>query len=205
MRIDFDPELTDRNSFYKLLTSVVVPRPIAWVSTTSRDGFCDNLAPHSFFSISCVSPPIVQFTSVGRKDSVRNAEETGQFVVNLAPEHLFEQINATGTDFPREVSEFDEVGIAREPSVRVKPPRVAASPVALECELHSTLRLGDSTVVFGRVVYAAVSEAVMADGHPDVRMLRPLARLGKDEWGTLGEILEIKRIPLSDWPNPLGR
>ncbi|WP_328460005.1 flavin reductase family protein [Streptomyces sp. NBC_00448] len=205
MRIDFDPAQQDRNAFYRLLTSVVVPRPIAWVSTTDRDGVSDNLAPHSFFTVSCVSPPIVQFTSVGRKDSVRNVEETGQFVVNLAPEHLFEQINATATDFPHGVSEFDAVGIAREPSARVKPPRVAASPVALECELHSTLRLGDSTVVFGRVVYAVVSEAVMVDGLPDVHALRPLTRLGKDEWGTLGEVLEIKRIPLAEWPNPLGR
>lgn len=205
MRIDFDPNELERNDFYRLLTDVVVPRPIAWVSTTDRYGSCDNLAPHSFFTVSCVSPPIVQFTSVGRKDSVRNAEETGQFVVNLAPEHLFEQINATATEFPRGVSEFDEVGIAREPSLRVRPPRVAASPVALECELRSTMRLGDSTVVFGEVVHAAVSEAVLDGGHPDVRKLRPLARLGKDEWGTLGEILEIKRIPLSEWQNPLGR
>jgi flavin reductase (DIM6/NTAB) family NADH-FMN oxidoreductase RutF len=81
----------------------------------------------------------------------------------------------------------------------VKPPRVAASPVVLECELHSTVRLGDSTVVFGRVVYAAVSEAVMADGLPDVRKLRPLSRLGKDEWGTIGEVLEISRIRYEDW------
>jgi flavin reductase (DIM6/NTAB) family NADH-FMN oxidoreductase RutF len=152
-----------------------------------------------------VDPPIVQFTSVGRKDSVRNAEETGQFVVNLAPEHLFEQINATATEFPREVSEFEEVGIAREPSLRVKPPRVAASPVALECELHSTLRLGNSTVVFGRVVHAAVSEAVLVDGHPEASRLRPLSRLGKNEWGTVGELLEISRIPLDEWPRSTGR
>ncbi|WNI14219.1 flavin reductase family protein [Actinacidiphila sp. ITFR-21] len=205
MRIDFDPSRMERNAFYRLLTSVVVPRPIAWVSTTSRDGSSDNLAPHSFFTVSCVSPPIVQFTSVGRKDSVRNIEDTGQFVVNLAPEHLFEQINATATDFPHGVSEFDAVGIAREPSLRVKPPRVAASPVALECELHSTVRLGDSTIVLGRVVHAAVSEAVMVDGHPEVRKLRPLARLGRDEWDTVGEVWEIKRIPLAEWPDPLGR
>jgi flavin reductase (DIM6/NTAB) family NADH-FMN oxidoreductase RutF len=205
MRIDFDPNDLDRNVFYKLLTAVVVPRPIAWVSTTDRDGSCDNLAPHSFFTVSCVNPPIVQFTSVGRKDSVRNVEDTGQFVVNLAPEHLFEHINATATEFPHGVSEFDAVGIAREPSLRVKPPRVAASPVALECELHSTVRLGDSTVVFGRVVHAAVSEAVMVDGHPDVRKLRPLARLGGNEWGTVGEVWDIMRIPLAEWPDPLGR
>jgi flavin reductase (DIM6/NTAB) family NADH-FMN oxidoreductase RutF len=141
----------------------------------------------------------VQFTSVGRKDSLRNIEETGEFVVNLAPEHLFEEINATGTPFPHGVSEFDEVGIAREPSARVKPPRVAASPVALECRLHSTVRLGDSTVVFGRVVHAAVSEAMLTAGHPDVHKLRPLTRMGKDEWGTLGEVLELSRISVQEW------
>jgi flavin reductase (DIM6/NTAB) family NADH-FMN oxidoreductase RutF len=200
MRIDFDPAELGTQDFYRLLTSVVVPRPIAWVSTTSGDGSWDNLAPHSFFTVSCVDPPIVQFTSVGRKDSVRNAEESGEFVVNLAPEHLFEEINATATNFPRGASEFDEVGIAREPSLRVRPPRVAASPVALECTLHSTLRLGDSVVVFGRVVHAAVSEAVLTDGRPDARLLHPVARLGRNEWATLGEILEIKRIPVDQWP-----
>jgi flavin reductase (DIM6/NTAB) family NADH-FMN oxidoreductase RutF len=199
MRIDFDPARCDRDPFYRLLTATVVPRPIAWVSTTSADG-TDNLAPHSFFTISCVAPPVVQFTSVGRKDSLRNIEETGEFVVNFAPESMFEQINATATDFPRGVSEFDAVGVTREPGLRVKPPRVAASPVALECELHSTLRLGDSTVVFGRVVHAAVSEEVMAEGHPEVTRLAPLTRLGRDEWGTLGGVREISRVPYSRWP-----
>lgn len=194
MRVNIDPELSDRTSFYRLLTATVVPRPIAWVSTSSADG-TDNLAPHSFFTIASVSPPVVQFTSVGRKDSLRNVEETGEFVVNLAPEGLFEQINATATDFPRGVSEFEACGVEREPSLRVKPPRVAQSPVALECELHSTLRIGDSTVVFGRVVHAAVDESVMVEGHPEMALMRPLTRLGKNEWGTLGGIKEIARVP----------
>ena len=103
-----------------------------------------------------VDPPIVQFTSVGRKDSLRNVEQTREFVVCLAPEPLFEQINATGTDFPAGVSEFDAVGIEREPSLRVAPPRVARSPVALECKLHTTLTFGLGTVVMGRVVHAVV-------------------------------------------------
>ncbi|MEU9864705.1 flavin reductase family protein [Streptomyces sp. NPDC047971] len=194
MRIDFDPALSDRNTFYRLLTATVVPRPIAWISTTSADG-TDNLAPHSFFTISSVTPPVVQFTSVGRKDSLRNIEDTGAFVVNFAPEPLFERINATATDFPRGVSEFDACGVEREPSLRVKPPRVALAPVALECELHSTLRIGDSTVVFGRVVHAAVDESVMVDGHPEITRMRPLTRLGRNEWGTLGGIQEIARVP----------
>ncbi|MFF4870979.1 flavin reductase family protein [Streptomyces sp. SID5770] len=194
MRVNVDPESTDGTSFYRLLTATVVPRPIAWVSTRSADG-TDNLAPHSFFTIAAVTPPVVQFTSVGRKDSLRNVEETGEFVVNLAPEPLFDRINATATDFPRGVSEFDACGIEREPSLRVKPPRVALSPVALECELHSTLRIGDSTVVFGRVVHAAVTDSVLVNGHPETLLMRPLSRLGKNEWGTLGGIEEMARVP----------
>ncbi|MEV6316314.1 flavin reductase family protein [Streptomyces sp. NPDC051776] len=202
MRIDLDPAAMDRNSFYKLLTSVVVPRPIAWVSTVSRDASTPNLAPHSFFTIACVAPPVVQFTSVGRKDTLRNVEDTGEFVVNLAPEPLFEKINATATDFPPGISEFEAVGVETEPSLRVKPPRVADSPVALECALHSTLCLGDSTVVMGRVLHAAVSEDVMDGRHPEITKLRPLSRLGKDEWGAPGDVLEISRIRYADWELP---
>ncbi|RCH68864.1 hypothetical protein DT019_09415 [Streptomyces sp. SDr-06] len=108
---------------------------------------------------------------------------------------LHTEINDTATDFPRGVSEFTEVGLATEPSLRVKPPRVALSPVALECELHSTLGIGDSTVVFGRVVHAVVSEEVMVDGHPEITLLRPLSRLGRDEWGTLAAPRELSRVP----------
>jgi flavin reductase (DIM6/NTAB) family NADH-FMN oxidoreductase RutF len=203
VRHDFDPAETDPYAFYKLLNSVIVPRPIAWVSSTSADGV-DNLAPHSFFTVSCVSPPVVQFTSVGRKDSLRNVEATGEFVVCFTPEELWEQVNATGTNFPPGVSEWDAVGLEREPSLRVAPPRVAASPVALECALHSTLCLGNSTVVFGRVVHVAVSGDVMEDGRPEVRRLKPLSRMGANEWGTHGEIREITRIPHEEWPGHYG-
>jgi flavin reductase (DIM6/NTAB) family NADH-FMN oxidoreductase RutF len=199
VRTDFDPARIPGRQFYRLLNSVVVPRPIAWVSSVSADGV-DNLAPHSFFTVACVDPPIVQFTSVGRKDSLHNVEATREFVVNLAPEHLFEQVNATGTDFPHGVSEFDAVGLAREPSVKVAPPRVADSPVALECVLHATTSLGDSTVVFGRVVHAAVDADVLDDSHPRIEKLRPLARLGRNQWVKLGEVVEISRIPHREWP-----
>ncbi|MEU8472675.1 flavin reductase family protein [Streptomyces sp. NPDC029006] len=198
MRVDYSPDDMDPGSFYRLLTAVVVPRPIAWVSTLTPDGATANLAPHSFFTVACTDPPIVQFTSVGRKDSLRNAEATGEFVVNFAPEPLFAEINATATDFPRDRSEFDAVGIEREPSLRVRPPRVAASPVALECTLHSTLRLGGSTVVFGRVVHAAVREDALVAGRPDIGLLRPLSRLGGNEWGTVGEVHELVRVPYPD-------
>ncbi|MGI4896635.1 MAG: flavin reductase family protein [Janthinobacterium lividum] len=200
MRKNLDPTTMGAGDFYKFVNSTVVPRPIAWVSTRSAEGI-DNLAPHSFFTVACVDPPVLQFTSVGRKDSLRNVEETGEFVVNFASEPLFEQVNATGTNFPHEVGEFDAVGLEREPSLRVAPPRVAASPVAFECVLHSTVRLGDSTVVFGRVVHAVVDVDVLdEDGHPRIERLAPLARLGKDEWATTGDIREISRIRYDDWP-----
>jgi flavin reductase (DIM6/NTAB) family NADH-FMN oxidoreductase RutF len=198
VRTEFDPQ-NPTPSFYRLLTAVVVPRPIAWVSTVSADGV-DNLAPHSFFTVSCVNPPIVQFTSVGRKDSLRNAEATGEFVVNFTSEAMFERINATSTDFPADVSEFDTVGLTREPSARVKPARVAESPVALECVVHATLGLGDSTVVLGRVVLAAIDSDVLVDGHPDISRLRPLSRLGRNEWGDPPTVRSIERIPVAEWP-----
>ncbi len=204
MRTDLDPAEVGPRRFYKLLTSVVVPRPIAWVSSRSAAGV-DNLAPHSFFTVSCVDPPMVQFTSVGRKDSLRNVTETGEFVVCLATESLFEQVNATATNFAAGVDEFAAVGLTPEPSRLVAPPRVAESPVALECRLHQTLELGDSTVVIGRVVHAAVASSsfdgdVEHGGLPAIGKLRPLARLGRNEWSTIGEILDITRIPVSEWP-----
>jgi flavin reductase (DIM6/NTAB) family NADH-FMN oxidoreductase RutF len=204
MRTDLDPAELGARPFYKLLTSVVVPRPIAWVSTRSAAGV-DNLAPHSFFTVSCVDPPMVQFTSVGVKDSLTNVRETGEFVVCLATESLFEQVNATGTDFPAGVDEFSAVGLAAEPSVRVAPPRVAGSPVALECRLEQALTLGDSTIVIGRVVHASIATDLFdGDPHdgglPEIGKLRPLARLGRDEWCTIGEVREITRIRHADWP-----
>lgn len=198
MRTSFDPDEMGRR-FYQLLTAVVVPRPIAWVSSTSADGV-DNLAPHSFFTVACVTPPIVQFTSVGRKDSLTNIEATGEFVVNLTPEPLFEQVNATGTAFGPDTSEFDAVGVEREPSRLVRPPRVASSPVALECRLHTTIRLGDSVMVLGQVVLAAIADDVLVDGHPELERLRPLSRLGRDQWGLTPSTREISRIPVEEWP-----
>jgi flavin reductase (DIM6/NTAB) family NADH-FMN oxidoreductase RutF len=199
VRVDLDPEAVSRREFYAALNSVVVPRPIAWVSSKSADGVL-NLAPHSFFTVACVQPPMVQFTSVGRKDSLNNVEATGEFVVNFAAEPLFERVNATGTNFPAEISEFEAVGLTTEPSRTVAVPRVAESPVAIECTLHTTLELGDSTVVIGRVRHLAIDAAVMVDGHPEIQLLRPLARLGKDEWSTIGEVRSITRIRHAEWP-----
>jgi flavin reductase (DIM6/NTAB) family NADH-FMN oxidoreductase RutF len=197
-RVLFDPDEMERRAFYRVLNSVVVPRPIAWVGTRSAEGVV-NLAPHSFYTVACVDPPVVQFTSVGRKDSLRNVEATGQFTVSLAPEWMFEQVNATATEFPPGTNEAEECGVALEPSERVAVPRVAGSPVAVECSLHATLRLGDSTVVLGRVELVSVAAGAVRDGRPRIEHLAPLARLGGDEWTTVGEIRRIRRIPYRSW------
>ena len=193
-RRDVDPTALG-GDVYPLLTSVIVPRPIAWVTTRSEAGV-DNLAPHSFFTVSSVQPPVVQFTSVGVKDSVRNAVATGEFVVSLCPEDLVEQVNLTATDYPPDVSEYDEVGLTREPSRLVAPSRVAESPVALECRVVGTKDFGGgSVVVFGEVVWIAIDERVLRDDRPAVDLLQPLARLGGIEWSTIGEVTERRRIP----------
>ncbi len=195
-RRDYDPAELG-SAVYPLLNSVVVPRPIAWVSTTSAEGV-DNLAPHSFFTIAGIDPPVVQFTSVGAKDSLRNALATGEFVVALCTEPLLEKVNRTGTDYPPDTSEYDAVGLTRESSWLVTPPRVAESPVNLECRLVGTRAFGDCTVVFGQVVHVAVDEAVLRDGRPAVDLLRPLARLGADEWSTIGVVTDHRRIPFHE-------
>jgi flavin reductase (DIM6/NTAB) family NADH-FMN oxidoreductase RutF len=200
-RLELDPTEIGPAATYAWLTSLVVPRPIAWVSTTSAAGI-DNLAPHSFFTVSSQDPPVVQFTSVGRKDSLRNVEETGEFVVNFATEELAELVNATATDYPRELGEFDALGIEREPSKLVRPPRVAASPGAFECVAEGFRSFGDHpracTVVFGRVVRVAVDERVARDGRARVELMHPVARLGGAEWAAVGEISRRRRIPYSD-------
>ncbi|WBQ04643.1 flavin reductase family protein [Kribbella sp. CA-293567] len=199
MRRNVDPELVSNRDFYAVMTAVIVPRPIAWVSSRSAEGVL-NLAPHSFFTVACVDPPMVQFTSVGRKDSLTNVEATGEFVVNFAAEPLFEQVNATATNFPPEVDEFAAVGLHLEPSATVAVPRVAESPVAIECTLHTTLELGDSTVVIGQVRHISIDEAMLDGNHPEITRLRPLARIGRNEWSTLGEVRDISRIRWADWP-----
>jgi flavin reductase (DIM6/NTAB) family NADH-FMN oxidoreductase RutF len=197
-RTSFDPGGMGAGAFYRVLNSVVVPRPIAWVCSRSAEGV-HNLAPHSFYTVACVDPPIVQFTSVGRKDSLHNVEATGEFTVNLTPEALFEQVNATGTDFPPDTSEAEQAGVRLEPAEKVSALRVAESPVSIECRLHATLRLGDSTVVLGRVVHISAWASAVRDGRPRVEELRPLARLGGNEWSTIGEVREIPRIPYAHW------
>jgi flavin reductase (DIM6/NTAB) family NADH-FMN oxidoreductase RutF len=202
-RLGLDPDAVP-GGIYHLLNAVVVPRPIAWVSTRSAAGV-DNLAPHSYFTISSVTPPVVQFTSVGTKDSLRNAEATRQFVVSLCTEALAEQVNVTAVPFPSHDSEFDAAGLTREPSARVAPFRVGESPVSLECEVVGTQSFGASTVVFGRVVWVAVKPSVIADDRVDIGLLRPIARLAGADYSAIGEVFAIRRQSHEEWLASRGK
>ncbi|WP_216654360.1 flavin reductase family protein [Nocardioides sp. zg-DK7169] len=186
-----DPASPDVDA-YRWLTDLVVPRPIAWVSTLSAEGI-GNLAPHSFFTVACARPAIVQFTSVGDKDTLRNVRATGEFVVNLVSRPLLEAANASSASYPHDVDEADELEIAVEPSECVAPPRVVASPASIECVLHSMIGLGDSTVVLGRVVRITVREDVLVEDRPAIALLEPLSRLGGSEWGLPPEPVRVRR------------
>ena len=179
--------------FVATLKAVVVPRPIAWVSTVSAEGV-PNLAPHSFFTVASQLPPIVQFTSIGRNDTLRNAVATGEFTINLANREMLDMVNASGTNYPPEVDEFEVLGIESEQSEFVSPPRVARSPVSIECVTESTVEFEHSVVVFGRALAIAIDERVLDGDHPDITRLEPLARLGRNEWSEIGEILDLARI-----------
>lgn len=178
---------------YPLLTALVLPRPIAWISTVSADG-TGNLAPHSFFSVACANPPIVCFTSVGRKNTLANVLATGELVVNLADLAHLEQVNDSSARFDADVDEAAALGVVMEPSAHVRPPRVAGSPASLECTLHSTLDLGDSVLVLADVVATTIDERVLVDDHPQHHLLAPVARLGRDEWALPGgEVRSVAR------------
>lgn len=183
-----DPDVT----VYPLLTALVVPRPIAWISTLSIDGI-GNLAPHSFFSVACANPPIVSWTSVGHKDTLANVLATGEFVVNLANRANLDHVNDSSAPYAPDDDEATALGIAMEPSELVSPPRVASSPASLECTLHSTIDLGDSVLVLGDVVAITVDETMIVDGHPEIGRLQPVARLGRNEWGLPPEVISTPR------------
>ena len=196
-RLGLDPDTVPGGN-YHLLNGVVVPRPIAWVSSRSADGV-DNLAPHSYFTISSVIPPVLQFTSVGHKDSLRNVRATGEFVVSVCTEALAAAVNVSAVPFPPTDSEFDAAGLTREPSARVAPCRVAESPVSLECVFEGERSFGAATVVFGRVVWVAVKPSVISGDRVSIELLRPIARLAGADYSTIGEVFSIRRQSHEEW------
>ena len=186
MFYEIDKESADS---YSTLNAIVVPRPIGWISTLSEQGV-PNLAPYSFFNAVAYSPPQVMFAATGShsfgglKDAVLDAQATGEFVVNVATWELREQMNASSVPAPREVDEFEYAGLTKADSRLVRCPRVAESPVHLECRYTRSVEMltndpdDPNTVVFGEVIGVHIDERVLTDGRIDFLKLRPVGRLG---------------------------
>ena len=182
----------------------VAPRPIGWISTVSPEGI-PNLAPFSYFNAVLDAPPTVMFATSGPhkegplKDSARNAMETGEFVYNMVPYALREAMNQTSASVGRAVDEFELAGLEKAPSRIVKPPRVAASPIQLECKTIQVLALPtskpglESRVVFGEVVGVHIHDAVLVNGQVDLRLIAPLARCGYQDYSPATEFLAMAR------------
>lgn len=186
---------------YKFLCAVVVPRPIAWVTSVSTAGVV-NAAPFSFFNAMGSQPAIVTLGIVTRgkgvlKDSFKNIQETGEFVVNLVTYAAREAMNRTGADFPPDVSEVDAVGLETMPALQVKPPRLALSPVHLECKLATIVEVGRNRVTIGEVVHAHIRDEFYDPerGYVAAEKLDLIARMhGRGWYARTTDLFELRRV-----------
>lgn len=187
--------------FNRVLTGVVVPRPIAFVSTISPDGVL-NVAPYSFFNVVSYDPATVIISSSRRagskqKDTLANIEITGEFVVNIVVDDIAQAMNMTAAEYPAEDSEFDIAGLSPAPSDLVKAPRVAESPVNLECKLNQIISLGEGShahgLVIGEVVLVHVRDDII-DGHRiNHNLLKPVGRLAGNMYCHTADVFEMVR------------
>ncbi|NEU57373.1 flavin reductase family protein [Halorussus sp. MSC15.2] len=197
--MEIDPD--EVPSMYRTLAGAVVPRPIAWVSTTGPDG-TDNLAPYSFFNVVAVDPPVVMFAPVdksdapeGLKDTPRNVRRSEEFVVNVVTESVAEAMNETAATLPAGESEFDRAAVTRADSTVVAPPRVAESPVAFECSLYEMVDVGGSSMVLGEVERVHLDDDVTTDGKMDVEKLDAVGRLSGSLYATTEDRFTMERPP----------
>ncbi|HXR24017.1 MAG TPA: flavin reductase family protein [Candidatus Binataceae bacterium] len=196
----FDPRDKEYPLKHDPLTTLVVPRPIGWISTINRNGLV-NLAPYSFFNAIASRPPFVMFSSAGRKHSQTNAEESGEFVHSLTTWELREEMNITSADVSADVSEVDLARLEMAPSIAVKPPRVKRSPVAFECKYVKTVDLPATdgkanpySIVIGQVIGIYIADEVIIDGKVDLTSARAIARLGGlDQYTSVDHVFKMKR------------
>ena len=200
--MQFDPQEIEQKTIYKLLSGIVIPRPIGWISSISEKGIT-NLAPFSFFNAVGDDPPHVMF-SAGRgatsnQDTLNNVLKTKQFVVNMVTEELVEKMNRTAQGIPPHESEFEFANLTPIPSIKIKPPRVKESPITMECELvhHYTLedhKFGGSTILVGRIVLFHVAENMLLEGCKiNQENYQPISRLAGSNYSKIGEIFSVKR------------
>ena len=195
----YDARKNDHGLPHDPFKAIVAPRPIGWISSVSAKGEI-NLAPYSFFNGVGSRPPLVMFSSEGRKDSLSFIEETGEFVCNLATWDLRDAMNRTSAPLPRGVNEMTHAGLAPAPSRLVKPPRVAASPCALECKLLQIVHLADidgraldNQVVFGQVVGIHIDDRYIVNGLLDTAAMKPIARCGYHNYAVVENLFSMRR------------
>ena len=179
--------------------ALVAPRPIGWISTLSREGVA-NLAPYSFFNLVASGPSIVAFSSAGRKDSQTNAEQTGEFVCNIASFDQREAVNSSAATLPPEVDEFALTGLGTLPSQMIKPPRVKGAPAHLECVYLQTVPLFSKDgvrngfdLVLGEVVGVHIDDQFVKEGMVDTAAMRLIARLGYLDYSVTDEVFAMRR------------
>jgi len=196
--LEFDPAAVGRREVYRLLVGSVVPRPIGWASTVNANGVA-NLAPFSFFTVVCVTPPMISLTVMRKPDgsekhTVKNVRATGEFCFNAVTRPVWRQMVDSANGFPEGDSEFAETGLTPIPSVKVSAPRVKEASIHFECKLDQILELGPKrqALVIGEVVYIHVDPACMTGDYIDMRKLDPVGRLNGFFYTTLGDILERK-------------
>jgi len=204
LEIDFAP--LEPKMRYKLLTAFIVPRPIAFVSTVNSDGAA-NAAPFSFFNVFGEEPPVVVLGFDRRadgtlKDTVRNIQETGEFVVNMVDERIAQEMNDCAVDFPHGVDEFAETGLTPEPSHLVKPPRIKESPAAFECRHMQTIQFKPHRLmIMGEVVWLRTTDGVL---DPETMRIRddtyaPVGRLYGNYYSRQNDRFELTRQTYDEW------
>lgn len=201
--MQIDPAQQSKADNYKLLTNLVIPRPIAWISSCNDQGLV-NLAPFSFFNAVGADPLYVVFSAANNeaglpKDTANNLLARREFVVNLVTEELFDAMNLSAADFPPTISELDAAGLHTAPSVRIATPRVAEARVSLECTLHDTLQLGANTLFIGEIVMFHVADELVGP-RMHINGFAPLGRLGSPSvYCRTTDRFDIARISYRQW------
>ena len=199
LAMQIDPAYLDAETAYRLLTGVVVPRPIAWVTSLSSGGVL-NLAPFSAFTFVSPKPPMLAI-SVGRKggiykDTAQNILNNEEYVVHIADSSLMTAVHESSTEHPPDVSEVEELRLSTLPGERIKVPRLAAAPVAMECRFRQCLEFGEtrSRLIVGEVLVFHIRDGLLQNGKIETKALDPIARIAGPRYAKLGEIITLKPV-----------
>ncbi len=200
--MQIDVSKTDVVSVYQMMVGLVTPRPIAWVTTLSPSGVV-NLAPFSFFNAFGANPPVVVFSPTlkrdgGKKDTLINIEANGEFVINASTEKHAELINMSSRMLLPDESEVEMIGQKTLPSIKIKPPRLADVPWALECKVLQVIPIGNGAIsanlVIGEIVTMHIEDAVLDEkGQPDPHKIKSIARLGGEYWCRTQDLFQLER------------